>query len=1025
MEEGKSEVGGHGTVSPGVPHRVGNYEIVCKVGEGGMGTVYKAWHVELETFVAIKFLTPALAENEVFVKRFKREARLAAQLTSPYSVRTTDVGETGGLHYIVMEYVNGQTINDILERRGKLSDKESVDIIYGVARALQEAHGKGIIHRDIKPENVMLAQDDTPKLADLGIAKQITSTEQNLTATSFAIGTPSYMSPEQAQGRLDIDARSDIYSLGATFYRMVVGGLPFTGETPLSVMHKIATEPVHDPLQINPAISKDLGAVICKMMATQREDRYQTMSELIRHLEALRAGRSPGLDYESTSALLRSLSPTVHRPPAPKAGRLTPKRRKVLIGVVAAVVALLVIGVLLLALLFKGRERVPSPEISAMKPVTAGAKSATPAPEVETATASTSESARRVTEAVNSTAPAKETATPPATEVVSVPTATTSDPAFACAAALAEARDGNWDTAQAQADKSLALAKDNALYRRLKDVVDAGKRAAGARSVVMRLLADGGKPPAGYRSVEDGYARLREQLGRLDVKNLGAVQLDPFVRHLDESADGFRKAAVSVIEATFPDLQGLSQGGDAMKGFMALHDARQKYPDLAVVKQLADQYDPLGEGVTIAVDAAGSKDTKSAEEAAKAVEQLGDALARCDKIAGDAAYKANAASLRNQVLQYRAAAFEVVGDPCGMLADAYLLLQGGNPSAEAVADRAVRQFMSKFKAGLDADPAGAARLIEDAASRFASDELAPARKALNDAMAVSDLRSRIFRDRSLLNAWVRNIGSFVPSDMVRIPAGTFPLGENHDGLVAVTPSSAPQHDVRIEEFCMDVNEVTNLQFQKFVDAGGYTNDAWWTLARGIDRSAFVDSTGRPGPKDWKNGQFPEGKAGLPVAGVSWYEASAYAAWASKALPDEVQWECAAAGLAPTEAGGAFKKSASAWTAWYARIRANPQNPAPAAPLPAGSNPDEKTPLGGFDMVGSLREWTASLYDKYPGSQCPDRDLGTGLVVVRGLCFNDTVLQQPSPARRRGWPKETRNECIGFRCVWIGPEKPSH
>jgi formylglycine-generating enzyme required for sulfatase activity len=187
----------------------------------------------------------------------------------------------------------------------------------------------------------------------------------------------------------------------------------------------------------------------------------------------------------------------------------------------------------------------------------------------------------------------------------------------------------------------------------------------------------------------------------------------------------------------------------------------------------------------------------------------------------------------------------------------------------------------------------------------------------------------------------------------------------------------------------------------------------------------VDSTGKPGPKGWKNGQYPEGAAKLPVAGVSWYEASAYAAWASKALPDEVQWECAAAGLAPTEAGGAFKKSASAWTAWYARIRANPQNPAPAAPLPAGSNPDEKTPLGGFDMVGSLREWTASLYDKYPGSQCPDRDLGTGLVVVRGLCFNDTVLQQPSPARRRGWPKETRNECIGFRCAWIGPEKPSH
>ena len=467
----------------------------------------------------------------------------------------------------------------------------------------------------------------------------------------------------------------------------------------------------------------------------------------------------------------------------------------------------------------------------------------------------------------------------------------------------------------------------------------------------------------------------------------------------------------------------MSQGGDALKGFMALQDVSRKYPDLPAVKQLVEKYDPLREGMAIAAYAARSKDIKSAEEAAQAVKLLDDALARCDKLAGDPVYKTNVATLRKQALQYRVAAFEVVGDPSGMLADAYRLLQGGDSSAKPLADRAVQQFMSKLKAGLDADATGAARLVDDVANRLASDELAPARKALNDAMCVSDLRRRLFRDRDLLNTWMRRIGSLIPPDMVRIPAGTFPLGENYDGLVSVTPPSAPQHDVRLEEFCMDADEVANLQFQEFVDGGGYANDAWWTLARGIDRSRFVDSTGKPGPKGWKNGQYPEGAANLPVAGVSWYEAAAYAAWASKALPDETQWECAAAGTAPGEAGGAFKRSDSAWAAWNARNRASAQKPEPTAPQPVGSQPAEKTPLGCFDMVGSLREWTSSSFEKYPGSRCPDGKLGTGLVVVRGVCFDDTVLQ-PSPALRRGWSKETRSEFIGFRCAWVGPEKPA-
>ena len=294
------------TLAPGVPRRVGNYEIIEKIGEGGMGAVYKARHVELESYAAVKFLPANLAQNETFVKRFEREAKLAAQLTSSHSIRTFDVGIADGMRFILMEYVEGESLSQLLEREGKLEEKEALSIVHDIAAALEEAHEHGIVHRDIKPENILLTRRRAPKLADLGIAKNLESEDRDLTLTGFAIGTPSYMSPEQARGVLDVDTRSDIYSLGATLYRMVVGDLPFKGDTPLSIMHQIASDAVPDPLTKAPGVSRDVGAVICKMMAKAREQRYQTVGEVMSHLESLRAHEGTGLDYDQATTLLRA-----------------------------------------------------------------------------------------------------------------------------------------------------------------------------------------------------------------------------------------------------------------------------------------------------------------------------------------------------------------------------------------------------------------------------------------------------------------------------------------------------------------------------------------------------------------------------------------------------------------------------------------------------------------------------------------------------------------------------------------------
>ena len=352
---------------PGIPRRVGNYELVEKVGEGGMGAVYKAKHVELGNLAAVKFLSPTLAENTVFVRRFEREARLAANLSSPYSVRTFDVGEVNGRRYILMDFVEGETLDSILDRRERLDETEALSIVYDVAQALNEAHEMGIVHRDIKPENIIVNKRGVPKLTDLGVAKE-TNDDKGLTMTGFAVGTPSFMSSEQAQGIVDIDARSDIYSLGATLYRMVVGDLPFDGPTPLSVMHKIATEPVPDPLKVRPSLSRDVAVLICRMMARDRNERYQTIEQVMRDIAAIRSGEHTGVHYAAAASLLGVEAEEDTRLSA--AARVEQAwRRKILIGggIGGAVIILVVIGILALGGSENGRPK-PSTEPGASVP---------------------------------------------------------------------------------------------------------------------------------------------------------------------------------------------------------------------------------------------------------------------------------------------------------------------------------------------------------------------------------------------------------------------------------------------------------------------------------------------------------------------------------------------------------------------------------------------------------------------------------------------------------------------------------
>lgn len=273
--------------------QIPGFQILGKLGQGAMATVFKAKQLSLDRFVAIKVLPRRFSENQEFVDRFYREGRAAARLNHPNIVQAVDVGEAGGYHYFVMEYIDGQTVYDHLSGTKPYDEPRALAVILQTAYALEHAHARGFIHRDVKPKNIMISKENEVKLADMGLARDISDYETANAEAGRAYGTPYYISPEQIRGEINIDFRADIYSLGATFYHMVTGRVPFEGSTPSAVMHKHLKEPLIPPDHLNTALSSGIGEIIEVMMAKKRDDRYPSTKELIADLEAVASGEPP------------------------------------------------------------------------------------------------------------------------------------------------------------------------------------------------------------------------------------------------------------------------------------------------------------------------------------------------------------------------------------------------------------------------------------------------------------------------------------------------------------------------------------------------------------------------------------------------------------------------------------------------------------------------------------------------------------------------------------------------------------
>jgi len=273
-------------------NQIGPYETISVLGSGGMAVIYKARDPASNRTVALKVLSLRLAADAEFVARFEREVKATSALSHPNIVASFGAGNDNGRPYLAMEYVEGESLGELLERQGPLSEERALRLARTIAGALGYAHSQGVIHRDVKPDNVLLGKDGAVKLTDFGLAKLLRE-NLRLTQSGIAIGTPHYISPEQVSGSRYIDHRADLYGLGALLFHMVTGQAPFDGRNNNEIMLKHLQGKLRDPRQLAPRLSPGAAAIIRKLLEKKAPARYDTAAQLIEDIDLLLSTGAP------------------------------------------------------------------------------------------------------------------------------------------------------------------------------------------------------------------------------------------------------------------------------------------------------------------------------------------------------------------------------------------------------------------------------------------------------------------------------------------------------------------------------------------------------------------------------------------------------------------------------------------------------------------------------------------------------------------------------------------------------------
>jgi tRNA A-37 threonylcarbamoyl transferase component Bud32 len=309
----------------------GRYRLEERIGSGGMSTVYRAFDETLERWVAIKVLHHTMEDDPIQLERFRREARTVARLNHPHVVTVIDAGEDDGHPFIVFEYVDGETLKQLIRRVGPLQIPEAVAYAIEVGRALEAAHSERLAHRDVKPQNVLIDPDGRAKVTDFGISRSLDQ-DHGLTATGRVLGTTDYVAPEQALGE-EVTQQSDIYSLGICLFEMLTGQVPFSAESQVGVAMKHVREPLPDVQKLRPEVSSALAAVIERATSKEVRNRYATAHDMVHDLEqalAIEAARAGGVHNGQATSVLSTLPPGTTD--------LQPRRRRWVWGVLATLV---------------------------------------------------------------------------------------------------------------------------------------------------------------------------------------------------------------------------------------------------------------------------------------------------------------------------------------------------------------------------------------------------------------------------------------------------------------------------------------------------------------------------------------------------------------------------------------------------------------------------------------------------------------------------------------------------------------
>jgi len=320
---------------------IGKYRIVEQIGRGGMGIVYKGEHVSLGRFVAIKTLTANLTLDPQYLSRVMREAKILAELQHSNIVYIYDIESEGGTDYLIMEYVPGKTVAELLKEHGPFAVNRAIKIVSEVASALSHSHKRHVIHRDIKPGNIMITEDGDVKVTDFGVAKVTAGAD--VTQTGLIQGTPYYMSPEQARGYSDIDGRSDIYSLGIVFYQMVTGKVPFTGNSQFDILEKQIREPPVPPSVLANSLPAIYEEIILKCIAKDRANRFPTAGDLLKSLKHIVTSEDAAATKESQSDSSKPPEPVPPKPGPFKFLKTLLQERKLTYAAISAVLLIVLL----------------------------------------------------------------------------------------------------------------------------------------------------------------------------------------------------------------------------------------------------------------------------------------------------------------------------------------------------------------------------------------------------------------------------------------------------------------------------------------------------------------------------------------------------------------------------------------------------------------------------------------------------------------------------------------------------------